>query len=109
MLEGASLYIVKCADGSYYVGITRGELELRVAQHNAGSFGGYTSTRRPVVLVYSQWFERITDAIENERKIKRWSRAKKQALINGDFALLRSLAKRKTPHRAGLPQAEPSS
>ena len=111
MLEGACLYIVRCADGSFYIGITRSELDLRIAQHNAGSFGGYTSTRRPVVLVYSQWFERITDAIENERKIKRWSRAKKQALIDGNFALLRSLARRRTPRTLTPlpPQAEPSS
>ncbi|MDB5501867.1 MAG: hypothetical protein JWR89_1769 [Tardiphaga sp.] len=109
MLEGAYLYIVRCADGSFYVGTTRGELEFRVAQHNAGSFGGYTSIRRPVVLVYSQWFERITDAIENERKLKRWSRAKKQALISGDFALLKCLAKRKTLHPSRSPQAESSS
>jgi putative endonuclease len=71
MIEGAFLYILRCADGSYYVGTTRTSLEMRVAQHNAGSFGGYTLTRRPVTLVYSQWFERITDAIENERKLKR--------------------------------------
>jgi putative endonuclease len=80
MTDGAFLYILRCSDGSYYVGITRTSLELRVAQHNAGTFGGYTLTRRPVVLVYSQWFDRITDAIENERKLKGWSRAKKEAL-----------------------------
>ena len=57
---------------------------------------GYTATRRPVTLVYSQWFERITDAIENERKLKKWTRAKKEAFIRGDFATLRKLAARRS-------------
>ncbi|CCE04230.1 conserved hypothetical protein [Bradyrhizobium sp. STM 3843] len=96
MSEGAFLYIVRCSDGSYYIGTTRTSLEMRVAQHNDGSFGGYTSTRRPVTLVYSQWFERITDAIENERRLKRWTRAKKEAFIRGDMAALRRLSERKT-------------
>ena len=94
MLDGAYLYIVRCADRSYYIGITRTSLEVRIAQHNAGTFAGYTFTRRPVELVYWQWFERITDAIENERQLKRWSRAKKEALMRGDFDLLKALAKR---------------
>jgi putative endonuclease len=63
--EGAFLYILRCSDGSYYIGTTRTALEIRIAQHNAGMLGGYTTTRRPVMLVYSQWFDRITDAIEN--------------------------------------------
>src|SRR4051794_39999307 len=78
MNEGAFLYILRyilrCFDGSFYVGTTRTALETRVAQHNAGTFGGYTASRRPVILVFSQWFDRITDAIENERKLKKWSR-----------------------------------
>ena len=78
--DGAFLYILRCSDGSYYVGTTRTALEIRVAEHNAGTLGGYTSTRRPVTLVYSQWFDRITDAIENERKLKKWSRAKERSL-----------------------------
>jgi putative endonuclease len=97
MMIGATLYIVQCSDGSYYVGTTRTELETRIAQHNAGTFGGYTSTRRPVRLVYSQEFERITDAIEAERKVKGWSRAKKEALIAGRFEDLKALSKRRTP------------
>jgi putative endonuclease len=96
--EGAFLYILRCADGSYYIGTTRTALEIRIAQHNSGALGGYTATRRPVTLVYSQWFERITDAIENERKLKRWSRAKKEAFIRGDFVALRQLAARRSPH-----------
>ena len=98
MFEGAWLYILRCSDGSYYVGTTRTSLEMRIAEHNAGSFGGYTATRRPVELIFSQWFDRITDAIENERKLKKWSRAKKEALIRGDFESLQRLARRKSPH-----------
>ena len=98
MTEGAWLYILRCSDGSYYVGTTRSSLDIRVAQHNAGSFEGYTGSRRPVELIFSQWFDRITDVIENERKLKKWSRAKKEAFIRGDFASLQQLAKRKSPH-----------
>ena len=88
----AYLYILRCADGSYYVGTTRTDLETRVAQHNAGTFGGYTARRRPVVLVFHQGFAQIADAISAERQVKGWSRAKKEALIRGDFEGLRNLA-----------------
>jgi putative endonuclease len=98
MTEGAFLYILRCADGSYYIGTTRTNLELRIAQHNTGAFGGYTSTRYPVTLVFSQWFDRITDAIENERKLKKWSRAKKEAFARGDFTALRQLSARRSRH-----------
>jgi len=94
--EGAFRYILRCADGSFYIGITRTTLEIRIAQHNSGALGGYTATRRPVTLVFSQWFERITDAIENERRLKKWSRAKKEAFIQGDFVALRQLAARRS-------------
>ena len=93
---GAWLYILRCADGSYYTGTTRTDLEIRVAQHQTGHFGGYTATRRPVVLVYSEYFDRIVDAIAAERQIKGWSRAKKEALIAGRFDLLRALSRRRT-------------
>ncbi|CCD98557.1 GIY-YIG nuclease family protein [Bradyrhizobium sp. STM 3809] len=101
MIEGAYVYILLCADGRLYVGTTRTSLELRIAQHNDGSFGGYTLTQRPVKLVYAQWFERITDAIESERRLKRWSRAKKDALIRGDLDALRSLSARRTDFERG--------
>ena len=98
MAEGAFLYILRCADGSFYIGTTRTTLEIRIAQHNAGTLGGYTATRRPVTLVFSQWFDRITDAIENERKLKKWSRAKKEAFIRGDFTALKALASCRSSH-----------
>ncbi len=95
MTDGAYLYILKCADASYYAGTARATLEQRVAEHNAGHYAGYTAMRRPVTLLFSQWFDRITDAIAAERQIKGWSRAKKEALMRGDFAGLASLARRK--------------
>jgi putative endonuclease len=93
---GAWLYILLCADGSYYTGTTRTDLEIRLAQHQTGHFGGYTATRRPVTLVYSEYFDRIVDAIAAERQIKGWSRAKKKALIAGRFDLLPELSRRRT-------------
>jgi putative endonuclease len=98
MSDGAYLYILRCVDGSYYTGTARSGLEQRVAEHNAGTYGGYTAQRRPVTLVFSQWFERITDAIAAERQVKGWSRAKKEALIRGDFRSLHRLAKRRRSH-----------
>ena len=94
-MDGAYLYIIRCADGSYYTGTARGGLEQRIAEHNAGHFGGFTATRRPVTLVFSQWFERITDAIAAERQVKGWSRAKKEALMRGDFEALPKLSQRR--------------
>ena len=98
MVEGAYLYILCCADGSYYTGTARYGLERRVAEHNAGAFGGYTAQRRPVTLVFSQWFDRISDAIAAERQVKGWSRAKKEALIRGDFESLPRLSRRQQSH-----------
>jgi len=96
MNAGAFLYIVRCRDGSYYVGTARHGIERRIAEHNAGTFGGYTATRRPVELVFSQWFDRIADAIAAEQQVKGWSRAKKEALMRNDFQKLRLLSQRRT-------------
>jgi putative endonuclease len=104
MTEGAWLYILRCADGSYYVGTTRKEeLDERVAEHNAGSFRGYTATRRPVVPVLAEWFESVVDAITAERQLKGWSRAKKEALIRGDFGRLQDLSRRRRPFAQDQP------
>jgi putative endonuclease len=94
-VTGAYLYILQCFDGSYYTGTARSGLEQRVAEHNAGTYDGYTATRRPVILIFSEWFEQIADAIAAERQVKGWSRAKKEALIRGDFGRLRELSKRR--------------
>lgn len=97
---GAFVYMLRCADGSFYVGSATGDdLTRRIAQHQTGFYHGYTSTRRPVHLVWSEHFLRITDAIATERKIKGWSRAKKEALIKGDWNAIERLSKR----RAGRP------
>ncbi|MGH6677644.1 MAG: GIY-YIG nuclease family protein [Bradyrhizobium sp.] len=90
----AYLYILRCTEGSYYVGTTIGSLEKRVAEHQAGAYGGYTAFRRPVELVFHQEFERLDDAAAAERQIKGWRRDKKEALIRGDFAVLPFLARR---------------
>jgi putative endonuclease len=89
----AFVYILRCSDGSDYVGSTRGSLEDRVAQHQSGSLGGYTARRLPVTLVFHQVFDRITDAIVVERQLKGWTRGKKEALIAGDLIALRALAR----------------
>jgi putative endonuclease len=102
----AFVYMLRCADGSFYVGTATGEdLTTRIAQHQAGTFEGYTSLRRPVELVWSEHFERIADAIVMERKIKGWSRKKKEALINGNWTSIQQLSKR----RGGKPKPAPSS
>jgi predicted GIY-YIG superfamily endonuclease len=106
---GAWVYILLCADGSYYVGTTRDSLERRVAEHQAGTFGGYTARRRPVTLLYHQQFLRITDAIEAERQVKGWRREKKEALIRGDFQLLPALSRRHHLVAAARAALKPSS
>jgi putative endonuclease len=94
-LDGASIYILECADDSYYTGITRRSLEERVSEHAQGLIPDcYTFMRRPVKLIFAEHHERITDAIAAERRIKGWSRAKKEAYMRGDFAALTVLAKR---------------
>ena len=98
---GVYVYMLRCADGSYYVGSATGEdLGPRVDQHNAGVYPGYTFSRRPVVLVWSEHFDRITDGIAAERQIKGWSRAKKEALLHSDWAKVSDLSRR----RAGRPR-----
>jgi predicted GIY-YIG superfamily endonuclease len=88
------LYILLCADGSYYVGIARANLERRIAEHNNGLYVGYTASRRPVKLVFCQEFQRLADAIAAERQVKGWRRQKKEALIRGELHLLSMLASR---------------
>ncbi|WP_363349111.1 GIY-YIG nuclease family protein [Methylocystis echinoides] len=94
-IDGASVYIVLCADNAYYTGLTRKAVETRVSEHNLGINADYTTRRRPVRLVWSAHFERLTDAIAMERQIKGWSRAKKGALIKGDYDALPVLAARR--------------
>ena len=85
-------YLLRCSDGSYYAGHTD-DIDVRIAQHQTGSLGGYTARRRPVTLVWSERFPTREEAFAVERKLKGWSRAKKEALIAGDWALIRILAR----------------
>ncbi len=86
-------YMLLCADGSFYTGCTT-DLDTRFGQHQAGTLGGYTAIRRPVELVWAEEFQHIDDAIAAERRIKGWSRAKKKALIAGDWPAIQRLASR---------------
>ncbi|HWH22599.1 MAG TPA: GIY-YIG nuclease family protein, partial [Allosphingosinicella sp.] len=86
-------YLLRCSDGSYYAGHSD-DLEARVAQHQAGAIPGYTETRRPVELVWSESFATRDEAFAAERQIKGWSRAKKEALIRGDWEAVRKLGSR---------------
>ena len=83
--------MLRCADDSYYVGHTD-DLERRIGMHESGECGGYTAKRRPVVLVWSQEHATREDALTAERKIKGWSRVKKQAPIRGDWLEIQRLA-----------------
>jgi putative endonuclease len=98
---GIYVYMLRCADDSYYVGSATGEdLAPRIAQHQAGTYPGYTSTRRPVALLWSEYFDTITDGIAAERRLKGWSRAKKEALIRSDWTRINELSRR----RGGAPR-----
>ncbi|MGB3846880.1 MAG: GIY-YIG nuclease family protein [Sphingopyxis sp.] len=85
-------YILLCADGRYYTGHTD-NLEYRIGQHQSGLIEGFTSSRLPVRLMWSQDFATRFEALEAEMRIKKWSRAKKEALIQGDWLALGHFAK----------------
>ena len=93
------VYLLRCADGSYYVGHTD-DLEKRLQEHRSGELGGYTEKRRPVRLMYSQDFPTQEEAFGAERQIKGWSRAKKEALSRGEWDELRRLARGKSREEA---------
>ncbi|MGN6574321.1 MAG: GIY-YIG nuclease family protein [Nocardioides sp.] len=97
-------YIVRCIDGSYYVGSTI-DLERRLSEHNLGSGAAYTRRRRPVVLVWSAEFERIDEAFAFEKQVQGWSRRKREALIAGELGSLPVLASRSRRARAWRDQA----
>jgi len=91
----AWVYILKCADGSYYTGSTT-NLEWRISQHMTGKGSKYTSSRLPVTLVYAFESNSIVESKNHEHQIKGWSRAKKEALIRGDYQDLVELSKSKS-------------
>jgi putative endonuclease len=86
------MYILRCADGSYYVGSTT-DLERRVAQHQRGEGANHTRKHGPVELVYSEWYPRVDQAFYREKQVQGWSRKKKEALIKGEPGMLPELAK----------------
>jgi putative endonuclease len=90
----AFMYILECADGSYYVGSTR-NLESRLWQHQQGLGAEYTKRRLPVRLAYAHEFERVADAYGMEKRVQGWSRKKREALIRGDYAALPNLSRRR--------------
>ena len=89
------VYILKCSDNSYYTGVTS-KLNQRLEEHKSGKYkGSYTHFRRPLELVYYAEFTDINLAITTEKQIKKWSRAKKEALINDENEKLPNLAKKR--------------
>jgi len=90
------VYILRCADHSYYTGHTD-NLEKRIMQHETGEIEGYTSTRLPVTVVFTDEFPTREEALARERQIKGWSRKKKEAMMRGDWAEISRLACGKRP------------
>ena len=89
------VYILKCSDKTYYTGITS-NLEQRITEHKFGKhIESYTYNRRPIELKFYAEFTDISIAIQTEKQIKKWSKAKKEALINDEFDKLPNLAKKK--------------
>ncbi len=91
------MYILECADGSYYTGSTN-NLERRLQQHQNGEGANYTKKHLPVKLVYFEEFQSIAEAFYREKQVQGWSRKKKEALINGCFDKLSSLSKNYTQY-----------
>ena len=87
------VYILRCADNSYYTGHTD-NLEKRIGEHQTGGHPGYTANRLPVKPVWSQEFASREEALSAERQIKNWSRKKKEAMIRGDWKEVSVLAKK---------------
>lgn len=107
-MSNAAAYILLCADGSYYVGSTKGQnVHHRVDQHNRGFGGAYTAKRLPVALVWAETFARYDDAFAAVRQLKGWGRAKKEALIKGDWERVQELARNRTDQASKVPSTGP--
>ena len=81
------MYILKCADGSYYVGSTR-DLDRRIFEHGTGAGASYRRKPLPVELVFAEEYTYVHEPYEREKQIQGWSRRKREALISGDYARL---------------------
>ncbi len=94
------VYIIECADKSYYTGITN-DVDGRVEEHNAGIYPtSYTYSRRPVVIRYFERFQEVKQAIDFEKQVKGWSRKKKEALFIEDWEEIKRLAIRDEKQKA---------
>lgn len=94
-MQTSFVYILHCSDNTYYTGVTE-NVYKRFDEHQDGKyFGSYTYSRRPVQLVYFNQFTNIEQAIAFEKRVKKWSQAKKLALIEGRYEDLPNLAKKK--------------
>ncbi len=97
-MRNYSVYLLQCADNSYYCGQTD-NVEARLQQHELSDVG-YTATRKPFKLVWQGEFPTRGEAFAFEQQVKGWSRAKKEALIAGDWERVSALAKSRGQHRA---------
>ena len=86
----AYMYILLCANGRYYTGSTR-DLKSRVQKHQKGKGANFTKKHLPVILIYSEEFDRIDHAFNREKQIQGWTHKKKKALIDGNLKLLKEL------------------
>ena len=89
------MYILECADKSYYTGSTK-NIALRILQHQNGEGATHTKNRLPVKLVYVEEFDRIDEAFYREKQVQRWSRRKKESLISRQYEKLPLLSKNYT-------------
>ena len=99
------MYILECADGSFYVGSTK-DLQVRLKQHEAGEGARHTKTRLPVKLVYYETFDRIDEAFAREKQLQGWSRAKKIELIKGNTYRLKKLSQNTSKNSGRVPVPE---
>jgi putative endonuclease len=93
------VYILECSDSSFYVGSTS-DLAVRVEVHESGKGSKHTAARLPIRLAFSEQHSTLESAVKRERQIKRWTRAKKAALIAGEFGELHNLSRR-SQHSVG--------
>lgn len=94
-MKSSFVYILKCSDSTYYTGVTSNLDKRLIAHQSSKHVGSYTYNRRPLILVFYTVFTDITIAIQTEKQIKKWSRAKKEALIAGAYSDLPNLSRKR--------------
>ncbi|MCB9004081.1 MAG: GIY-YIG nuclease family protein [Ardenticatenaceae bacterium] len=104
----AHMYILECADGSYYTGSTK-DIEKRLWQHQNGEGANYTKKRLPVKLVYAEPYDRVEDAFRREKQVQRWSRRKKKALIEANYDKLIEFSRNYTEFGKGGSLVDPAA